>query len=61
MGFPDFPISEQDKSYIPAEDVLRFLNAYADHFDVRKYIKVQAVFYVCLLYTSSTIEIKCAM
>lgn len=39
MGFPDFPIPEQDKSYIPAEDVLRFLNAYADHFGIRKYIK----------------------
>ncbi|XP_075229097.1 uncharacterized protein LOC142328861 [Lycorma delicatula] len=39
MGFPDFPIPERDESYIPAEAILKFLNDYADHFDLRKYIK----------------------
>ncbi|XP_066995496.2 senecionine N-oxygenase [Anabrus simplex] len=40
MGFPDFPIKkEEDRSYIPAEDILQFLNDYADHFKLRKYIQ----------------------
>lgn len=39
MGFPDFPIPAQQKSYIPSEDILAFLNLYADQFKVRERIK----------------------
>lgn len=39
MGFPDFPIPAQEKSYIPSEDILAFLNLYADQFKVRERIK----------------------
>ncbi|KAJ6633701.1 Flavin-containing monooxygenase FMO GS-OX3 [Pseudolycoriella hygida] len=41
MGFPDFPIPKQEKSYIPAEDVLAFLNLYAEAFNVKEQIKFQ--------------------
>lgn len=34
MGYPDFPIPKQEKSYIPAEDMLKFLTSYADTFGV---------------------------
>lgn len=40
MGFPDYPIPESDLSYLPAEEILQFLNDYADHFGVRELIKV---------------------
>ncbi|XP_025836607.1 flavin-containing monooxygenase FMO GS-OX-like 2 isoform X2 [Agrilus planipennis] len=39
MGFPDFPIPEQQKSYLSQAEILHFLNLYADHFDIRKLIK----------------------
>ncbi|XP_053685201.1 senecionine N-oxygenase-like [Sabethes cyaneus] len=41
MGFPDFPIPEQEESYIPAEDVLRFLRSYADTFDVTRHVRLE--------------------
>jgi dimethylaniline monooxygenase (N-oxide forming) len=41
MGYPDFPIPPQDKSYIPAEDFLAFLNSYADEFQVRDKIRFE--------------------
>lgn len=40
MGYPDFPIPEQEKSYLPAREILKFLNDYADNFGIRKQIKV---------------------
>lgn len=43
MGFPDFPIPDREESYLPAKDILQFLNDYADHFGLRKYIKFQHV------------------
>lgn len=39
MGFPDFPIPEQDKSFIPSQDFLSFLNLYADNFQLNEVIK----------------------
>ncbi|XP_041978260.1 senecionine N-oxygenase-like [Aricia agestis] len=39
MGFPDFPIPESDKSYLPAKDMLAFLQLYADKHDVTPHIK----------------------
>jgi dimethylaniline monooxygenase (N-oxide forming) len=41
MGAPDFPIPSQDKSYISAEDMLKFLNLYADNFKVRDHIRFE--------------------
>ncbi|XP_047000456.1 flavin-containing monooxygenase FMO GS-OX5 [Schistocerca americana] len=41
MGFPDFPIPHREESYLPAKDILQFLNDYADHFGLRKHIKFQ--------------------
>jgi dimethylaniline monooxygenase (N-oxide forming) len=41
MGAPDFPIPSQDKSYISAEDMLKFLNLYADNFKVRDFIRFE--------------------
>jgi dimethylaniline monooxygenase (N-oxide forming) len=39
MSFPDFPFPAHAKSYLPASDVLRYLNLYADTFRVREKIK----------------------
>lgn len=39
MGFPDYPIPEQERSYLPAKDILQFLNDYADHFHVRERVR----------------------
>lgn len=39
MGYPDFPIPEQDKSYIPSGDMLAFLKLYAKEFHVNEVIK----------------------
>lgn len=41
MCFPDFPFPPHEKSYLPACDVLAYLNLYADSFDVRSKIKFQ--------------------
>lgn len=39
MGYPDFPIPEQERSYIPSDDMLAFLKLYAKEFQVDKLIK----------------------
>lgn len=39
MGFPDFPIPEQNKSYLTRAEILEFLNLYADNFNLRPNIK----------------------
>lgn len=39
MCFPDFPFPPQQKSYLPAADVLDYLNSYTDKFGVREKIK----------------------
>lgn len=41
MGYPDFAIPKQEKSYIPSEDMVAFLNLYADKFDFRKNIRFE--------------------
>lgn len=41
MGYPDFPIPEQKKSYIPQKDMLTFLELYAQKFNVYELIKFQ--------------------
>lgn len=40
MGYSDYKISERDHSYITQEEVLDFLNKYADDFNLRPHIKV---------------------
>lgn len=39
MCYPDFPFPPQEKSYLPASDVLDYLNSYVDTFNVREKIK----------------------
>lgn len=39
MCFPDFPFPSQEKSFLPASDVLDYLNLYVDTFNVRSRIK----------------------
>lgn len=39
MQFPDFPFPPNEKSYLPARDVIDYLNNYANTFGLRKYIK----------------------
>lgn len=41
MGYPDFPIPDQKKSYIPQKDMLTFLELYAQRFNVFECIKFQ--------------------
>lgn len=41
MGYPDFPIPAQEKSYIPASDMLAFLDLYATQFHVKERIRFQ--------------------
>lgn len=39
MCFPDFPFPPYEKSFLPADDVLSYLNLYADSYNVRSRIR----------------------
>lgn len=39
MGFPDFPITDSEKSYIPAKDMLSFLQLYSEKNGITQRIK----------------------
>ncbi|XP_013199540.1 senecionine N-oxygenase [Amyelois transitella] len=39
MGFPDFPVPESEKSYLPAKEMLAFLQLYSDKHGVTSHIK----------------------
>jgi dimethylaniline monooxygenase (N-oxide forming) len=39
MGFPDFPIDDQELSYISAEDFLKFLQQYCEKFKLKEIIQ----------------------
>ncbi|XP_055596982.1 senecionine N-oxygenase-like [Uranotaenia lowii] len=41
MGFPDFPIPRQKASYIPAEDILNFVELYASTFELIGLVKLE--------------------
>lgn len=41
MIFTDFPYPEHLKSYIAQEDVLKYINDFADHYNLRPHIKVR--------------------
>ncbi|CAG9821332.1 unnamed protein product [Phaedon cochleariae] len=43
MGFPDFPIPEQNKSYLTQAEILDFLNLYADRYNLRNFIKFNSI------------------
>lgn len=58
MGYPDFPIPEQKKSYLTQAEILDFLNLYAENFGLKKYIKVFIKFFkgVSILETETDIK-----
>lgn len=39
MGFPDFEIAQNERSYVRSDEILDFLNQYADHFQLKKHIR----------------------
>ncbi|KAH8402270.1 hypothetical protein KR009_010889, partial [Drosophila setifemur] len=39
MGFPDFEIGSNERSYVRSDEICDFLNEYADHFELKKHIK----------------------
>lgn len=41
MGFPDFPIGQQEESYVTSQDVLKFIENYVEKFELCKYIKFE--------------------
>lgn len=41
MHYPDFPFSEQDKSYLSSQEVLEYFQSYADTFNLKSYIKFE--------------------
>lgn len=42
MGYPDYSYpSEIEQSFVPSAEVLKFLQSYAQHFDLSHYIKLQ--------------------
>lgn len=57
MCFPDFPFPPQERSYLPAIEVLAYLNAYADTFNVREKIKFNH--YVVRVRPFFSLEKKC--
>ena len=48
MAFSDFPPKE-DLKYWSKEEYLQYMNDYADHFDLRKYIKLNSTVEKCVL------------
>lgn len=54
MGFPDYTIEGYQQSYLSQDRIFKFLNSYADHFDIRSLIKVGDPFYeiVCIIVTA---------
>ncbi|KAG5891245.1 hypothetical protein JTB14_004359 [Gonioctena quinquepunctata] len=43
MGFPDFPIPEQNKSYLTQAEIHDFMNQYADRFNLRPLIRFNTI------------------
>lgn len=39
MGFDGFPMPQSPASFVTSDTVLPYLNSYAEHFDVIKFIK----------------------
>lgn len=41
LGFSDFPIAEEEEDFVSNEAYIKYLESYADHFDVKKRIRFQ--------------------
>ena len=41
MGYPDFPFTEQEDSYISSDEVFNYYKSYADKFGLRKFVKFE--------------------
>lgn len=41
MSYPDFPNTLSEKSYVSSQEILQYLNTYADHYELRKHIKFE--------------------
>lgn len=41
MGFPDFPFPTYEKSFVPSEEVLKYLHLFAETFDLLKYVSFE--------------------
>lgn len=39
MGYPDYPIPEQESSYVAGTDIHNYLKTFADDFKVREHIR----------------------
>jgi len=44
MAFPGFPFPDHLPSFIKHQDVLKYLEDYATHYDLLQYIKVDSYF-----------------
>ena len=42
MAFPDFPFDASLPSFVMHHDVLNYLQKYADHFELERYIQVRS-------------------
>lgn len=45
MSFPDYLFPEKGRSYLHHEEVLQYLENYADHFNLKKFIKVGIILF----------------
>lgn len=43
MTYPDFPYPENSPTYLTQADVLKYLHSYADHFNLKKTLKLSHV------------------
>lgn len=41
MAFPDFPYPEQENSFLSRDEVVNYLESYAVHYNIKKYIKFE--------------------
>jgi cation diffusion facilitator CzcD-associated flavoprotein CzcO len=52
MAFPDFPFVSSDESFVHHSKVLEYLEAYAQHFQLKKFIRFNTKV-VSILYWAS--------
>ncbi|XP_058460274.1 senecionine N-oxygenase-like [Malaya genurostris] len=58
MGFPDYEMPQQNRSYIHSSEVLRFVQNYASHFGVIKHISFEHVVEQVKLFGSDQWEVQ---
>lgn len=59
MSYPDFPIIA-DQEYIPAKEMLDFLDKYKKHFNLEKHIKVMKNAIILAFIHTSSFNVKYA-